>query len=92
MIDPKELISESLKEERLKVCAGSGDIPACPAYRISKLDPTLGAGEFFGLNTKIEQPTCGEFGRPMTGISCGCLLNLKAPIKLFNCPQKKWKK
>lgn len=82
---PEGLISEELKAERLAVCR------TCPAYKLSRLDPSLGLAEWFGIDLTIEQPTCGEFGRPITDISCGCLLNLKAKISIFKCPQKKWK-
>jgi hypothetical protein len=36
--------------------------------------------------------TCGEFGKPTKGRypTCGCLINIKARFKIFNCPRGKW--
>jgi len=36
--------------------------------------------------------TCGEFGKPTKGRypTCGCIINIKARFKIFNCPRGKW--
>lgn len=81
-----KLIDKELGEQRISICR------SCPAMQIQKLDPSLGLGELFGLDISKEYEVCGEFGRPMKGISCGCILAFKTPIKIFNCPQKKWMK
>ena len=38
----------------------------------------------------INSHTCGKFLFPKTGISCGCILKLKTPLKKQSCPQSKW--
>lgn len=37
--------------------------------------------------------TCGEFLKPTKGRypTCGCVINVKAKFKVFNCPRGKWK-
>ena len=34
--------------------------------------------------------TCGDFVRPVSGVSCGCKLTWKTALKNQECPQKKW--
>jgi hypothetical protein len=38
--------------------------------------------------------TCGNFGEATKGRhpTCGCLINVKAQFKIFDCPRKKWTK
>jgi len=84
-MNPLELIDRELGERRVAVCK------PCPAYRMTTLDPSLGLSKHFGINMEKEVATCGEFARPISGFSCGCIIELKASIKIFNCPQKKWK-
>jgi hypothetical protein len=36
--------------------------------------------------------TCGELGKSTKGRypTCGCIINVKARFKMFNCPRGKW--
>lgn len=73
------LIDKHLGEARLLVCS------RCPQR-------SLVSGVWFeGTPYEIrvtDAPVCGKPFQPVKGKSCGCFLHLKAPITLFDCPQK----